>query len=206
GGGREVMVKAAMFVEGNDEQSIRPAGSVAQRLVNVVDQSLSVEQVRRAVKRDREIRRMHVVLWPKQQAVKITRLNERVARQSPVLCVLVEPVHMKEAVLLVIEAGVRVKPLIEQECEAGEQALTMVDAPAHPSLFKQIENRLLVVDFDADIPLMLACGPFVINVSARSARMDERTVGKSFGRNRGEPMIADGVSVGQSINHRQGLR
>src|SRR5262249_23202962 len=82
----------------------------------------------------------------------------------------------------------------------------MVDAPAHPRLFKQIENRLLVVDCDADIPLMLASGPFVINMSARCARMDERTVGKSFRGNRGEPMIADGVSVGQSVNHRQRLR
>src|SRR5262249_20137588 len=110
------------------------------------------------------------------------------------------------AVLLVMEAGVRMKLLIEQEGEAGEQALTMVDAPVKPRLFKQIENRLLVVDFDADIPLMLARGPFVINVSARCARMDERTVGKGFGRNRGEPMIADRVSVGQSVNHRQRLR
>src|SRR5262245_66026457 len=94
-----------MFVEGNDTQCLRPTRSVAQRLENIVDQSLAVEQVRRAVKRDREIRRMHVVLRPIQQAVKITRLNEGVARQSPALCVLVEPVHIKEAVLLVIDAG-----------------------------------------------------------------------------------------------------
>ena len=96
---------------------------------------------------------------------------------------------------------------IDIEVEKSKAISSMVQQKEEISLLMtQIENGLFMVDFNPDIPLMFACGPFVINVSARCARMDERTVGKRFCRNRREPMIADGVSVSQPVNHRQRLR